>query len=82
MFELFTVDYDKGFRAFRVKDPCGNEIAAYRDKATAHKVAFGATHGMFNGAEEYDLRFVAARRYLAARRERAARPDPQLSLFA
>lgn len=79
--EFFTVDYDKGFRAFRVKDPCGNEIAAYRDKATAHKVARGSTLGMFNGAEEYDLRFVAARRYLASRAARIARPNPQLALF-
>lgn len=79
--EFFTVTFDKGFRAFRVADACGNEIAAYRNKATSEQLARGATLGMFNGAEEYDLRFTHARRYLASRAARVARPVPQLELF-
>ncbi len=77
--EFFTVKKVPG--GFAVIDFNGQPVVGYRDKATTEKVATSHTHGLFTGAETYDARFVAARRYLAARAQRAPVNANQLELF-
>lgn len=76
---FYTVNKIKG--GYQVQDWAGGHVIAYRDKATAEKVATSCTKGLFTAAEEYDRRRSSALQYLAQRAQRVPANANQMELF-
>lgn len=66
---------------YQVRDWKGDNIIAYRDKATSEKVATACTKVLFMDAEEHDRRRSFALLYLSRRAARVAADNAQMELF-
>lgn len=77
--EIVTVKRIQG--GFAVMDHTGAILIAYKHRKNAEGFANGLVHGIFNGAEDYNLRRNAALVYLANRKNRILQPPAQLELF-